>query len=156
MKHGHILVAVPVEGDQQTNANYTSEKQTETIQLGFTETKSHAFEWTAGFAITLGTQFSVGVPEVFDGTVKVDVSGSISHKWGDTTTDTKTFSATVAATAPPGKKVVAKAIITRSPIEVPFTIYSRSVKTGIEVQTYGTYKSVSFWGLVTKLEEYPL
>ena len=63
------------------------------------------------------------------------------------TTESKVYATKFSVTAPPNTKITATATVTRADVEVPFTIYSKSVATGYEVATEGIYKGVTFWNV---------
>ncbi|KAA8894423.1 hemolytic lectin [Sphaerosporella brunnea] len=151
-----ILSNVPEVIGSATQRNDSSVNQTVEFNFSRTESNSSSFDYTLGFTITVGASGKVGIPFVAEGQVKVDVSNSHTMKWGTTTTESKTYSARFPATAPPHTKITATATVTRANIEVPFTIYSRSVATGFEVATQGIYHGVTYWNIASDIKEVPL
>jgi hypothetical protein len=151
-----VLASVPEVIGTMTQRNNTAVNQTVEFDFARTETNSSSFDYTLGFTITVGTSGKVGIPFVAEGQVKVDISNSHALKWGTTTTESKTYSTRFPATAPPYRKITATATVTRSNIEVPFTVYSRSVATGFEVATHGIYHGVTYWNIQSDIKEEPL
>lgn len=145
LDQAQILSNTPVVIGSQVNNNLTSHDQTMEFSFSETKTTSYSFDYTEGFTITVGASAKVNIPLVAEFGVKVDVSNSHSLKWGSVSTESKVYAAKFSVTAPPNTKITATATVTRSELEVPFTIYSKSVATGYEVVTKGIYHGVNFW-----------
>lgn len=96
------------------------------------ETNSSSFEYTHGYPIRVGTSGKVAIPFVESGQVKVDGTKSQTLKWGTAITETKPYSIRLPAVGPFDNKITVTAFVSRSNIEVPFTVYSRSVAKGFE------------------------
>ena len=52
--------------------------------------------------LQVGTEFSTGIPFLAEGKISVEVTGSYSHTWGTTESETKTWSVHDTCTAGPG------------------------------------------------------
>ncbi|BFI33924.1 hypothetical protein MPTK2_4g90470P [Marchantia polymorpha subsp. ruderalis] len=117
------------------------------------ETNSSSFEYTHGYPIRVGTSGKVAIPFVESGQVKVDGTKSQTLKWGTAITETKPYSIRLPAVGPFDNKITVTAFVSRSNIEVPFTVYSRSVAKGFEVATHGIYKGVTHWNVRTDVKQ---
>lgn len=153
INRGLVLSRVPELIGTQTELNYTDVNQTVEFDFSRTETISSSFDYTLGFTITVGASGKVGIPFVAEGAIKVDLSNSHTMKWGSTTTQSRTYASRFPATAPPHTKITATASVTCSQIEIPFTIYSKSVATGFEVRTEGTYRGVTYWDIQSDIKQ---
>ncbi|BBN13641.1 hypothetical protein MPTK1_6g05200 [Marchantia polymorpha subsp. ruderalis] len=139
-----------------TMKNDSAVNQTVEFDFTRTETNSSSFDYTVGFTITVGTSGKIGIPLLTEGQIKVDVSNSHTLKWGTTTTESKTYSIRFPAVAPPRHTITGTGTVTRSNIEVPFTVYSKSVATGFEVATHGIYRGITYWNVQSKIKQGPL
>ncbi|TGZ76157.1 hemolytic lectin [Ascodesmis nigricans] len=153
---GKILESTPEVIGKVTQRNDTNVDQTVEFSFQRSEEITHTFEYSQGYTIMVGSEGKVGVPFVAEGSIKTEVTNSHTLTWGSTTTETKTYTSTFPATAPPHTQVTATVTVTRSTLEVPFSIYSRSVATGYEVATHGVYHGVTYWDVRSDIKEQPL
>ncbi|BBN13643.1 hypothetical protein MPTK1_6g05220 [Marchantia polymorpha subsp. ruderalis] len=151
-----VLASVPEVIGTTTLRNDSAINQTVEFDFARTETISSSFDYTVGFTITVGTSGKIGIPFVTEGQIKVDISNSHELKWGTTTTESKTYSIRFPAIAPPRHSIIGTGTVTCSNIEVPFTIYSKSVATGFEVATHGIYRGVTYWNIQSSIKQGPL
>lgn len=140
-----ILSNTPEVIGSAVDRNRSTVNQTMEFSFSDTKTTSSSFDYTLGFAVTVGASGKVEIPFVAEGAVKVDVSNSHTFTWGSVTTESKVYATKFNVTAAPNSKITATATVTRSDLDVPFTLYSRSVATGYEVATEGIYRGVTFW-----------
>ncbi|BFI06039.1 hypothetical protein MPTK1_1g28830 [Marchantia polymorpha subsp. ruderalis] len=148
-----VLASVPEVIGTSSLRNDSDVDQTVEFDFERTETQSSSFDYTLGFTITVGASGKAGIPFVAEGEVKVDVSNSHTFNWGTTSSESKTYSVKFPAVAPPRHKIIGTATVTRSNIEIPFTVYSKSVATGFEVATQGIYKGVTYWNIQSEVKQ---
>ena len=60
----------------------TCSPQTNTFEVSETTTKTSSWSHTAGVAIEVGVEFSVGVPFFAESTASISITGSYEHTWG--------------------------------------------------------------------------
>merc|ERR1712060_303295 len=98
--------------------------------------------------MTVGASFESGVPFVGDVSISFDLTTSFEQTYGEEITRSKSVTATFPIAAPPNKKVVCDAIVTKSKLEVPyrFTFADGSVQ-------HGKWLGVSAWGLNSEFKE---
>ena len=142
-----ILQNTPQELAIQTLTNDTSIPQTMGFSVDETTTDTSTFEFKLGFSITIGAGGKAGIPFVAEGEVKVDVTASTDFTWGETHTTSRTWKSHFEVEAPPRKTTKAVASVTRSNIDIPVTIYSKSASTGHSVETKAIYHGVTTWDL---------
>ncbi|WEW55458.1 hypothetical protein PRK78_000889 [Emydomyces testavorans] len=150
---GQILSSVPEAMGSDSLRNTSTVNQSVEFDFSKTKTLSSSFDYTLGFSITVGRSVKVAVPEVADAELKVDYTNSHEFKWGSTTTESVTFDAKVPVVAPPSTKVTATATITCCNIEVPYTIYLKSVATGATVTSQGIYRGVTYWNIESSITQ---
>ncbi|WEW60424.1 hypothetical protein PRK78_005910 [Emydomyces testavorans] len=150
---GKIIASNTEQLGSETVTNNSSINQTAEFDFSETKTTSSTFERTHGFTISAGESGKLEVPFVADYTLKLELSTTHTFKWGETATESKLYAARFPATAAPHTKITATATITRSQIAVPFTIYSKSVSTGYEVATHGTYRGITYWNICSDIKE---
>ncbi|PPQ78878.1 hypothetical protein CVT25_002421 [Psilocybe cyanescens] len=144
---GKILASVPLVIADQTLENDSDEPQTMEFSVNETQEESSTFEYALGFTITIGASGKAGIPFVAEGEISVEASNSHNFTWGTTTTNSKSYTARLPVTARPHTVVRATSSVTRSTIDIPITVYSKSVSTGLEVKTEGKYTGVTTWNL---------
>ncbi|KAL0257480.1 hypothetical protein SLS55_008293 [Diplodia seriata] len=144
---GKILDTTPIMLARSNLSNNSSVDQKISSTFKEATENESSFEYTLGFAVEVGTSFSCGVPLLAEGKIEVSATVSNEFKWGSTTKKVTEFSATFEATAPPHSTVVASATVTRSVMQVPFTMTWTSPEHGYEVKTEGAYRGVQFYDL---------
>ncbi|SJK98752.1 uncharacterized protein ARMOST_02021 [Armillaria ostoyae] len=120
------------------------------VAFGFSESITHTstFEYTTGFTITVGTEFSAGIPFVSEGKISIEASQSNEWKFGTQNTFSKTYTAHFSGLkAGPHQTVHAVSSVKLGTLEVPYTIYLASKSAGVEVVTSGLWRGVSSWEL---------
>ncbi|KAK0451214.1 hemolytic lectin LSLb [Desarmillaria tabescens] len=120
------------------------------VAFDFSENITHTstFEYTTGFAITAGTEFSAGIPFVSEGKISIGASQSNEWKFGTQNTFTRTYAAHFPGVkAGPHQTVHAVSAVQQGTLEVPYTIHLASKSAGVEVVTKGLWHGVSSWGL---------
>lgn len=139
----------------ETLDNDSSVQQTMEFVVAATEEHSSHFEHEHGFSIGVGASFKAGIPFVGEG--EVQVSATTEHTWTFGTTETigKTYEARFPVNAPPYSRVVAKGIVQRGELEVPYRVVSRGKKSGVEVHSGGTWSGVTTWDLQFEVSELP-
>ncbi|OJD40670.1 natterin-like protein [Diplodia corticola] len=150
---GEIVNSVPLVIARQRLVNDTSVPQSLSSTFTKSEQRESSFEYTRGFAVTVGLEFSAGIPIVADGKISVSTTVSSEFKWGTTTTTTESFSDTFNVTAPANSSVIASATVHRYELSVPYTMTLKSRATEYEIKTEGVYHGVSFHDLVCHYSE---
>lgn len=115
-------------------------EQTKTLSVSRSTTSSKSWEHAAGVSVTVGTEFSAGVPLLAEGSVSVDVTSSYEHTWGTEETETKEWTVEDECTASAGTRVTCEFFVTKKQVNVPFTIVWSTGQT-----TRGIYKGVDFF-----------
>ena len=67
--------------------------------------------------------------------------------WGKTTEYTIKYATTITVKAEPHQSIRATSTVNQGTLEVPFTIYLKSKRSGVQVQAKGVWRGVSSWGL---------
>lgn len=98
-----------------------------------TLSETSSFQDSEGFTITVGAKATIGVPGVVSGEISTQLSTMSNFTWGHTSTVSKEVGSTVEITVPGGHKQEVVGTIRESKIDVLCTIYSKSVKTGVQV-----------------------
>ncbi|KAF8226041.1 hemolytic lectin [Tricholoma matsutake] len=151
LNQGKILSSTPVVIGSQTLRNESDVQQTMEFNLTDTTTNTSTWEFTQSYSITIGASGKIGIPKVVDFALKLDITGKFDWKSGTTTTTTKTYTARLPVSAPAHSTARAVSSVTRSDIEVPYTIYLKSVATGQRAEFPGIYKGVTTWDLRHKV-----
>lgn len=149
-----ILASTPQNMSYQTIENNTDVDQSQFVEFAFTVENSSSFEHTHGFSIMAGTEGKVGIPFVAEGSIKLEATTTHEWTWGSTETRSNEVKGGFPVVAPPRSVVTATSIMTRSTLDVPFTIYTKSQSSGIEISTHGIYKGVDFWGLRSQINQH--
>ncbi|KAK0220420.1 hemolytic lectin LSLb [Armillaria fumosa] len=122
------------------------------VTFGFSENITHTstFEYMTGCTITVGTEFSAGIPFVSNGKINIEASQNNEWKFGIQNTFSKTYTAQF-----PGLKagshetVRAMSSVKLGMLEVPYTMYLvlKGNSEGAEMVTSGLWRGVSSWEL---------
>lgn len=140
-----LISAAPSNMPSQTFTNKTDLNQIMEFTFSETRTSTYTFEHSHGFGITVGTKGKIGIPFVAEGEISLEASTTHSWTFGSEISETVTFGTRFPVEARPGQTIIAKAAITRSIMDVPWTIYTKHVETGFEVQTHGTFHGVQYY-----------
>ncbi|KAK0452578.1 hemolytic lectin LSLb [Armillaria borealis] len=127
-----------------------SNETSHAVAFGFSENITHTstFEYTTGFTITVGTEFSAGIPFVSEGKISIEASQSNEWKFGTQNTFSKTYTAHFPGLkAGPHQTAHAVSSVKLGTLEVPYTIYLASKSAGVEVVMSGLWRGVSSWEL---------
>ncbi|XP_063678661.1 natterin-4-like [Bolinopsis microptera] len=101
------------------------------------------FSRTTGASVTLGTSFEIGVPGIASGSISSEISASMEFSAGESSTVTKTVSVELPCTAPPNKKAVCKAVMTKDRVEVPYVMtWSHKRLNSCTCKEEGVFKEV--------------
>ena len=86
----------------QTNKNNTDVDQTINFQytesMGESASNTSEFSNEIGVSLTIGTEFSAGVPALAEGKISTELTASSSHTWGESKTISNDFSTSASAT----------------------------------------------------------
>jgi len=148
LDEGKVLSNTPAVVAQSTLPNTTSVEQSMSFSVTKSITEESTFEKSAGVSLTVGTSFDCGIPFVSNGSVSMELTASASWTWGETNSTSQEVQATFPVVVPPNKQVVAKAVLTKSKLTVPYvlTFGDGSTETG-------TWFGVSAWNLREELTE---
>lgn len=140
-----LLSSAPSHMPSQTFTNNTDLNQIAEFTFSETRTSTYTFDHTHGFGITVGTKGKIGIPFVAEG--EISMEGTTTHSWsfGSEISETATFGTRFPVEARPGQTVTAIASISRSVMDVPWTIYTKHVETGFEVETHGIFHGVQYY-----------
>lgn len=142
-----LLSSTPSDIPSQTFTNNTDLNQIAEISFSTTRTSTYTLEHTHGFGITVGTKGKIGIPFVAEG--EISMEGTTTHSWsfGSEISETSTFGIRFPVETRPGQTVTAIATISRSVMDVPWTIYTKHVDTGFEVETHGIFHGVQYYNV---------
>jgi len=148
LDNGKILQNTPEVIASQEIVNRTSIAQSMSFQVAQTVQETSFFETTQGTSLTVGASFECGVPFVGDTSISFELTTSFEQTYGEEISKSKSVTATFPIAAPPNKKVVCDAIVTKSKLEVPYmlTFADGSVQ-------HGKWLGVSAWGLNSEFKE---
>ena len=105
-----------------------------------------SFTNQVGASITVGTQFSCGVPILAQGKVSVEISASYSHTWGTQNTTQQAFEAEFPLKCPPSSSIEATATISQTRATVPYEFEWKTLS-GRKVITKGVWTGVNVYDL---------
>jgi len=140
--------ATPMFMGRQTVVNNSPMVQPPT-SVTFTEQEDneYSFEHTSGFSLTIGTEFSVGVPGVAEGKISMSATHTEEFKWGNTTKKGKGTAHTIQVQAQPKSTVVVTATINQTRINVPYTMTLKSRSTGHKISNRGIFHGVCMYDM---------
>ncbi|KAI0758163.1 hemolytic lectin [Fomes fomentarius] len=144
---GKIISSTPIVLAEQVLTNKTDHEQEMSFSLDKSVTNESSFQYNTGFTVTVGTEFSVGIPFVADSTFSIQASSTNEWTWGKTTSYTTQFTATFPVKAGPNETIRAGAVVNQGTLDVPYTLYWSSKSSGVKVQTKGIWHGVSCWDL---------
>ncbi|KDR66599.1 hypothetical protein GALMADRAFT_232450 [Galerina marginata CBS 339.88] len=144
---GEILSSTPLVIADQTLQNDTNTQQSMEFSINDTEVHTSTFDYTLGFTIAIGASITAGIPTVAEGQIKMDISNSHTFNWGGSTSTSKSYTARLPIVAPANSSVRATSSVTRSTLNIPFTVFSKAVSTGFVARTEGIYTGVTTWDL---------
>ena len=153
---GRVHGSEPIVMGSQTVENNTDVAQTQSLQFALSVERSSSFEHTHGFSIMVGTAGKVGIPFVAEGSVKLEASTTHDWTWGSTQTRKSEVTIKFDVVAPPRSVVTATGMITRSVLDVPWTIYTVSPTSQVEISSHGIYKGVDFWDVRSRINQHSL
>ena len=109
---GHVKAFAPDRvGYQLIDNRDGSVTQSSTFTVSESVQETATFTHTAGASVTLGTEFSVGIPFVGEGKVTASITASYSFSAGNSRSETKTKTATFNCVASAGKSVTCEALL---------------------------------------------
>ncbi|KAK0431821.1 hemolytic lectin LSLb [Armillaria borealis] len=131
---GKILRVTPHVLANQTLKNNSDDEQEMSFHFSENVTHTSTFQYTTGFTITVGTEFSAGVPLVAEGKISVSC---ISEQ--------RMFPVKAGA----HKTVRGVSSVQQGTLEVPYTIHLVSKSGGVWVETKGIWRGVSTVGVAS-------
>ncbi|KAH9479675.1 hypothetical protein JR316_0008270 [Psilocybe cubensis] len=144
---GKILSSTPIVIATQSLKNDTDTSQTSEASINVSTQETSTFQFAQGFSIKVGATFTTGVPFIAEGKISTEITSTSTFTWGSSTTTSKAYTARFPVTAPAHTVVRAISSVTRSDLDIPITVYSKSKETGVEVKTEGRYYGVTTWDL---------
>ncbi|KAK0469228.1 uncharacterized protein EV420DRAFT_15892 [Desarmillaria tabescens] len=144
---GKILNVTPHVLANQTLRNNSDREQEMAFDFSENVTQTSLFEYTTGFTVSVGTEFSVGIPLVAEG--KISVSTTLNNEWrfGIQNTFSKTYTAHFPVKAGPQQTVHAVSTVQQGTLDVPYTMHLASKSAGVKVEMEGVWRGVSTWEL---------
>lgn len=139
-----------------TTINDTSITQQVTTQFGKTATKTSNFSRTRSFSFSITGTLSVNIPCIVGEKINTSTSSSESATWGKSETFSDTRNYNFQINIPARRKVVAKAVVSRYLISVPYTLYLRGKSTGKIIRVGGKWEGVDCTNISTSYTEYDI
>ncbi|KAJ5471522.1 hypothetical protein N7530_008879 [Penicillium desertorum] len=146
---GKTIVENPVSIGHATTDNTKGTPVTKTLKVSQKVVESKSFEYNAGFTIQANSTATLGVPGVAEGKLNYGISATWGMKWGEATTKELEIEESETVQIPPYESRTLTATATFSQIAVPCTIFSRSKKTKVTVETHAVFHGVNYWNIHT-------
>lgn len=139
-----------------TSINNTRVNQQMTTNFGQTASRTSSFSKSKSFSFSLKGDLNVGIPKVFEKTITITTSNTQTATWGTSETfqDTRNYNFQVVVA--PRCKVVAKAMVTRYQVKMPYTAYLKGKKTGKIIRVSGIWEGVDYTDITCNYTEYDL
>lgn len=136
--------------------NDSDASQHTTVKFERKAIESSSYEHQHGFSFTVSATKNFGTPAMASG--KITVSATTSHMWtysqSQSREDTRTYEMPLAI--PPRSRVLAKATVTLTKLDVPYTATGYSQLTGEAVSASGIWHGVSAGQIVYSITQFPL
>ena len=142
---GKIAETKPLTLATMVNTNCSDVEQEMKFEYEESVSNTSTFEHQAGVCITVGMEFSTGVPFITEGKISTEISTSYSHTWGTSTTTNKTGVPASTLKAAPHTKVTCKFRASKSILNVPYVIKLKSNR-----ESRGTWKGVDVWNVTSE------
>jgi hypothetical protein len=130
--------------------------QSTTVKFQKKAIESSSYEHQHGFSFSVSGTKNFGTPLAASG--KITVTATTTHQWtygqSQTREDTRTYE--MPLVIPPRSRVVAKASVTLTQLDVPYTATGYSKLTGEAVTASGVWHGVSAGQIVYSIKQYPL
>ncbi|KAL8127603.1 uncharacterized protein LOC141717276 [Apium graveolens] len=143
--------------DSSSNTNQGNAIQEQTFDLSYKVKTSSTWSSTVSLKASIETSFSVGLPSIVEGEVKVGFEVAGEYMWGKTKEVEEDRSFTYKVMIPPKTKVTVRVMATRGTCDVPFSYTQRDVLyTGETVTTQmddGVYTGVNSYSYYTDVKE---
>ena len=139
---GKILEAKP-DSMFVTLTNEGTQIATLSANMQRTAANTCPFQKSEGFSLKVGVEMTIGVPGVASGKISTDITTSTIITWGHSKSVSKKMGSNVSVPVPGRCEQKVEGTVTANTISVPCTVYSKSVKTGVEVITKSVYSGVS-------------
>jgi len=130
-------------GYQHIDNSDGSTEQSTTFTVSEEVTETASFTHTAGASVTVGTEFSVGIPAIASGSVSVEVSVSYEFSYGTERSETKSMEAQYNCVAPAGKSVSCEALLFKYQLDVPYTQTWQHKRLPCTCQSKGVFREIS-------------
>lgn len=154
---GKILSTVPeVVAEQVYDNRHSTSPLNSVFTFNKTMVAESSFSHEHGFTIGVDTEvtFQTGVPFIAEGSVKVGISASTTHKWTFTEvnrTETQ-YSMSQTFQVAPGKAVRQKAVVQRAELTIPYVANVRTLF-NCEGTMKGTWNGVTYFNLSVVQED---
>ena len=154
LEKGRLIEYTPEKvGEQHIDNTDGSTSQSTSFAVEETVTETSYFSHSAGASITVGTQFSAGIPYVADGEIYMDVTASYEYYWGKETSVEKKMSATYNCVAPAGKEVNCRAMLHKARVAVPYTQIWKHKWKDCREEVSGSFEEVTAVKLQLEISE---
>lgn len=135
--------------------NDTSITQSEEFKTERNIKKISFWEHTLGLSVTVGMEFTAGVPTVSQTGGSIEVSASTELMWGNELEEEQKFSATRTLTVPPRSAVKASFYSAKTTLDVPYIMYFKSKATDAVHESYGVWHGTDYANTRYQMEQVP-
>lgn len=151
-----ILTRIPDFIVTWTTYNNTKKEQQVSTNFGQSASKTSNFSFSKSISFSVNGTFSLKIPCFVkaDGTFTTTTTTTATWGKSETFQDTRNYNFQIVVL--PGTKVIAQAQVTRYLMEVRYTAYLKSIKTGRIVRLNGLWKGIDCTDIVTSYTEYDL
>lgn len=151
-----LATQMPIFVSEVIVTNDTSLVQSTTAVFSSKATESSSFEQQHSFTFSISGTKNFGTPIFLSGSITM--SASTTNTWTYATSQSRedTRAYTTPVNVAPGKKVIAKASVTLTKLDVPYTAIGYSKLTGQKVSVAGTWRGVAAGQILYSLNEMPL
>ena len=135
--------------------NHHNTKQTYTLEVSETLTKTENWEVTAGLEATVSTEVTAGIPEVASSTTGFSLTVSVSGSYGMSTTTTKNEKWTFPIIVPAKANAVATVSMGKANINLPYNariVMTTTDGSTLQFRVNGIYKGVSYTKVFVKVK----
>jgi Clostridium epsilon toxin ETX/Bacillus mosquitocidal toxin MTX2 len=126
----------------------------QTSEISGSETVTEEFGYSNSLGVTVGvsTEFTCGFPYLAEEKIEISVETSYEHEWSGSNSRSKTWSFSTPMNVPPHMTMVAKVVVKKSKIAVPYTVVGGAIVT----YQSGTTLRVPMEGIYTKVNSHDL
>jgi len=143
-------------GGEEIN-NQGSSDQSVAMSISETVSETMSFSHSAGVSVTVGTEFSVGVPFLAEGKVSMEMSASYDFSYGTETSVEKSLQAEFTCVGAAKKRTVCGAVLVKDQVSIPYTMTWGLKRAKVcTCQEKGVFHEVAANRLELDVDEYEL